>query len=88
MNPNPIGKPGGSLIDAGDMRTAALRRISAEQLLHLGARQLGYLQSGCLDGEPVFLLCGADGTPLVVVDAVATAEELAAQHGLALVAVH
>jgi hypothetical protein len=62
--------------------------MSAEQLLHLGTHQLVYLRSGMVDGELVFVLYGADGTPIVMVDAVETAMEIAAGHGLDFVTVH
>jgi hypothetical protein len=65
-----------------------MREISTEQLLHLGTHQLVYLRSGMVDGELVFVLYGADGTPIVMVDAVETAMEIAAGHGLDFVTVH
>ena len=40
------------------------------------------------DGEPAFVLHGADGAPLVMAGDVETAVEIAAKHGLAFVAVH
>ena len=39
MNVHPIGEPGAITISAGDQTIAALRRITVEQLLHLGKRQ-------------------------------------------------
>jgi hypothetical protein len=88
MNMHPMGEPGEMMIGAGDRRSAALRQMSAEQFLHLGTRHVVYLRSGMRDGELVFVLYGADGTPLVMVDAVETAVEMAAEHGLGLAAIH
>lgn len=88
MNLHPIGDPGETIIDAGDTTASALRTMSAEQLLRLGAHQVVYLRSGKLNGGPVFVLYGADGTPLVSVDTVESAVEVAAEHGLGFVAVH
>jgi hypothetical protein len=80
--------PSETMIDAGDQTTVALRHITAEQLLHLGTRQVVYLKVGLHDGELAFMLYSADGTPLVMVDTVETAVETAAEHGLSFVAVH
>ena len=86
MNLPQIGKPGAAPI--GDTRTAALREMSVEQLLCLGTRQVVYLKSGLLDGEQVFVLYGADGSPIVTVEAVETAVEMTAELGLDFVTVH
>jgi hypothetical protein len=68
--------------------TTALRQMTPEQLLHLGTRQVVYLRSGMCDGEPAFVLHGADGAPLVMAGDVETAVEIAVKHGLAFVTVH
>ena len=88
MNMHPLGEFGETMIDAADQKTAALRQMSVKQLLHLGTRQVAYLKSGIRNGELLFMVYRADGTPLVMVDAVQTAVEMAAQHGLGFVAVH
>lgn len=75
-------------ISAGDQTIAALRRITVEQLLHLGKRPVVYLKSGMHGGEPAFVVYGADGIPLVMVDDVATAVEMLTGHGLGIVTVH
>ena len=62
--------------------------MNMHPLLHLGTRQVAYLKSGIRNGELLFMVYRADGTPLVMVDAVQTAVEMAAQHGLGFVAVH
>jgi hypothetical protein len=46
------------------------------------------LRTGIRDGEQAFVLYRADGTPLVVVDDVETAVEMAATHGLGIVTIH
>ena len=88
MNMHPMGNPDGMMVDVRDSRRAALRRMTAEQLLHLGTHQVVYLRSGMRDGERAFVLFGADGTALMVVATVEIAEELAAERGLKFVAVH
>ena len=62
--------------------------VTPEQLLHLGTRQVVYLRSGTCQGEPAFMLHGADGAPLVMAGDVETAVEIAAKHGLAFATVH
>jgi hypothetical protein len=88
MNMRPMIEPGETMINAGDRTTAALRHITVEQLLHLGVRQVVYLKIGMQDGELAFMIYGADGNPLAMVDAVETAVEMAAERGLDFVAVH
>ena len=88
MNMHPMHEPGGTTADAGNSRDSALRRMTAEQLLHLGARQVLYLKTGICNGEVAFVLYGADGTPFMVAEDVEMAMELAAERGLQFVAVH
>lgn len=88
MNMHPKGEPGAVVIDAGDRTVAALRQMTAEQLLHLGTRQVVYLKARMDNGELAFMLYGADGTPLVMVDSVEAAVEMVAENGLGFVAVH
>jgi hypothetical protein len=88
MNLHPMGQPSETIIAADDQKSYALRHITLEQLLHLGTRQVVYMRTGMRDGEQAFVLYRADGTPLVVVDDVATAMEVAATHGLGFVTVH
>jgi hypothetical protein len=84
----PMGEPGQAMINAGDQTIDALRNITVEQLLHLGIRRMVYLKAGMRDGEQAFALYRADGTPLVVVEDVATAVEMVTEHGLGFVTVH
>ena len=88
MNTHPIGEPGKMRSAAGHSRTTALRQMTPEQSLHLGTHQVGYLRLGRGDGEPAFVLHGADGAPLVMAGDVETAVEIAAKRGLAFVTVH
>ena len=69
-------------------RTIVLRHMTADQLRGLGAHQFVYLRAGSCDGERLFVLYGADGEPLTMVENVETAVELAAVRGLKFVAVH
>jgi hypothetical protein len=87
MNTHRIGESGEAVGIIRD-QTSALRQMTAQQLLQLGARQVVYLKAGMHDGERLFVLYGADGSPLAIADAVETAAELAAGHGLAFVSVH
>jgi hypothetical protein len=68
--------------------TAALRHITAEQLLRLGKRQIAYLRAGLHEGEPIFILVGADGVPVVMVESIEGAAGAAMHLSLELVAVH
>ena len=87
MNMHPIGAPGEAVGIIRDL-ASALRQMTAQQLLQLGARQVVYLTAGMHDGERLIVLYGADGSPLAIADAVETAAEMAARHGLAFVSVH
>ena len=49
---------------SADRRVAALRQMTADQLLDFGTRQLAYLRTGMCDGERLFVLYRADGMPL------------------------
>jgi hypothetical protein len=62
--------------------------MTADQLLDLGTHQVVYLRAGTYKGERLVVLYGANGVPLVTVDEVDTAVEIAAAHGLEFVAVH
>ena len=73
---------------SADRRVAALRQMTADQLLDFGTRQLAYLRTGMCDGERLFVLYRADGMPLAIVGDVETAVEVAAEHALEFVAVH
>jgi len=88
MNMHPMGDAGPRLPDARDQTIAALRHITAEQLRHLGTRQVVYLKAGTRGGEQAFVVFGADGTPLVVADDVETAAAVVAGHGLDFVTLH
>jgi hypothetical protein len=67
---------------------SALRRMTCERLLHLGMSQVVYLKSGMCDGEMLFMLYNADGTPIVATDDVVVAIEAAADRGLNFVNLH
>jgi hypothetical protein len=88
MDMHPVSEPSDTWVSVGDRQVAALRQMTAEQLLQLGTRQVVYLKSGMCDGEMLFVLYGADGTPLVVAEDVETAAEMAVDCGLNFVAVH
>ena len=87
MNMHPIGQPSEKVGVVFDQRSA-LRRMTAQQLLELGTHQVVYLRAGIHDGERLFLLYSADGSPLAIANAVETAAEIAAEHGLAFATVH
>jgi hypothetical protein len=74
--------------DAEDQWAAGPRAMTAEQFLELGARQVMYMKSDTRDGETLFTLYGANGTPYVTFDAIGVGVELVAKLGLSLVAVH
>ena len=62
--------------------------MTSKQLPDLGMNQVVYLKSGMSDGKLLFVLFGADGTPVVVADTVDAAVETAIEQGLSFVAVH
>ena len=66
----------------------ALRQTTVEQLLQLGTRQVVYLRAGMRDGKLGFMLYGADGLPLALVDDVETAVEMVVENGLSFATVH
>ena len=67
---------------------SALRWMTSEQLLDLGMNQVVYLKSGMCDGKMLFVLFGADGTPVIAADTVNAAVEKAIEQGLSFIAVH
>ena len=71
-----------------DPNIAALRRITTEQLLELGRRQIAYLRTGLRDGALIFILYGADGAPIVMVESIERAAKAAMHLSLELIAVH
>jgi hypothetical protein len=87
MDMHPIDDTGETRSDV-DRRSAALRQITTEQLLHLGTCQVVYLKSHTCDGEMLFVLYGADGMPLARADDIETAVMQAADRGLEFVTVH
>jgi len=88
MNMHPMGDAGATLTDSRDQAIATLRDITAEQLRHLGALKVVYLKVGTCEGEPAFVVFGADGTLLVVVDSIETAAAMVARHGLDFATLH
>ena len=85
MNLHPIGDGG----RAENRRIAALRQMTAEQLLHLGARQVVYLRAdGMCDGGSPLVLYGADGSAIARPDDVETAVEMVAEWGLHFASIH
>jgi hypothetical protein len=81
----PIGE---MVCDAGDLIPGALRQMTVDQLRYLGTRQVVYLRCGICDGEMVFLIYGADGTPIVMVEDLEAAMAMVAKQDLIIVAVH
>ena len=83
---------GGVIMDvhpiSDDQLITALRRMTVEQLLQLGTSQVVYLRAGMRDGKLAFMLYGADGLPLALVDDVETAVEMVVENGLSFAAVH
>jgi len=74
-------------VDA-ECRIAALRQMTAEQLLHLGMRQVVYLKGGMCGGKRLFILYGADGSPIARPDDVESAMEMVAEWGLRFASIH
>jgi hypothetical protein len=76
------------MIDAGDLRSDALRQITSEQFLYLGMRRAVYLKTGTFDSKPYFMLHGADGAPIELFDTVEGAVEAINARRFDFVAVH
>lgn len=73
---------------SADQRTAALRQMTAHQLLDLGTHRFVYLRAGTRNGERLFVLYRADGVPLAMAGDVETAVDVAAEYALEFVSVH
>jgi hypothetical protein len=86
MNLHPIGV---MMVDGEYCRVTALRQMTPEQLLHLGARHVVYLRADgmCDDGSPL-VLYGADGSAIARPDDVETAVEMVAEWGLDFASIH
>jgi len=87
MDIHPLNDIDGQARATPDSRSA-LRWMSSEQLLDLGMNQVVYLKSGMCDGRMLFVLFGANGTPVIAADNVVAAVETAIEQGLSFVAVH
>ena len=85
MHPLNETNAGANVIQDGKL---ALRQITPEQVLHLGMSQVVYLKSGMCDGRLLFVLFGADGTPVMRADDADAAVQTAVEQGLTFVAVH
>ena len=72
---------------ARDSRSV-LRWMTSEQLLDLGMNQVVYLKSGICEGKMLFVLFGANGTPVIAADNVDAAVQTAIEQVLGFVAVH
>ena len=83
-SPGHVGADTSVIQDSG----SGLRLMTSEQLLGLGMNQVVYLKSGMCEGKVLFVLFGANGTPVIAVDNVDAAVETATGHGLSFVAVH
>jgi hypothetical protein len=81
MTMYPIGKSSDQLI-------TALRKITVEQLLQLGTREVVYLKAGQHEGETAFLLYGADGASLRAFESFEEVVDTVAQNGLYLATTH
>ena len=71
-----------------DPSASALRQMTTEQLLHLGARHVVYLKAGLRNGELTSMLHGADGALLAAFDTIEDAVEIAAANGVYFATVH
>jgi hypothetical protein len=58
--------PNGSSDPVGSVRAIDIRRITTDQLMHLGVSRLAYIKPIVVEGEDVFAIHAADGTPMAV----------------------
>jgi hypothetical protein len=70
------------------MVTTLGRLITAEQLLHLGMRQVIYLNGGMCGGKRHFILYGADESSIARPDGAESATEMVAEWGLHIASIH
>ena len=78
----------GDAFAAAEQRTAALRQMTVEELLHLGKRRVAYLKGRQDDEGVLFVLYAADGSVITVTDDIADVEETATDLGLRFINVH
>jgi hypothetical protein len=69
-------------------RDHALRQMTPEQLLDLWTYDLVYLKTGVVEGVQAFMICGADGRPLEIVESVEQALDAVAENGFRVASVH
>jgi hypothetical protein len=69
-------------------RGHAVRQMTPGQLLDLWTYDVVYLKTAMFNDEPAFMICGADGTPLEIVESVEQALEAVVENGFRLTSVH
>jgi hypothetical protein len=69
-------------------RGHAVRQMTPAQLLDLWTYDVVYLKTGTFNGEHAFMVCGADGRPLEIVDSIELALEAVVENGFRLTSVH
>jgi hypothetical protein len=50
----------------GSIRALDIRQITTDQLMHLGVSRLAYIKPVTVEGEDLFAIHAADGTPMAV----------------------
>jgi len=87
MDIHPLRENGRKVNVISDSRSA-VRRMTSEQLLHLGMNSVAYLKVSECDGDLLVILYGADGTLIAVTEDLDAAVETAVEQGLSFVSVH
>ncbi len=66
----------------------ALRALSAGGLARLGLGAIAYIRPVTVDGQPVFAVHAADGTPIAIAARLTLAQSVALQNDLQPLSVH
>ena len=79
--PTPSGEP-----DAG--MTLDIRKLTQEQLMHLGMKDLAYVKRVVVDGHTAFAIHAADGSPMALAADCDLAMAAIVQHEMSPALVH
>jgi len=73
---------------AGEVMPTDIRRLSDKELRELGMSKLAYVKTVMMDGELMFAIHAADGTPMAVAGDEETAMDAIIEHEMIPALVH
>ncbi|NVN11681.1 MULTISPECIES: DUF1150 family protein [Nguyenibacter] len=76
------------VLQADPAAPADVRHLTANQLLSLGVSRLAYIKAVVIEGQDVFAIHAADGTPMALTEDQDTAIEAILQHEMVPALVH